>query len=267
MTQPPQRTPTPGGQRSLPERRGRDRRVLAVGLAISVLVHVVALVLISDWLTPAPGPSPRLPDALHVEAPRGMRAIEMRDEGDPTSLERPDEPAPEARTDPAPARQVAAAPEPPPEMEPADVPSAAERLAPRVVDYRLWQPMVLVPREPTIGDVEARIAAAVELLSDSALAEADAAIRARDWTVQDDSGGKWGVSPGKLHLGSVTLPLPIWFPVDPAAIEADAMWYELDQQLERTRILDSFEERVRAIRERREKERAEARARGDNGGV
>ncbi|NIP81429.1 MAG: hypothetical protein GWM90_20320 [Gemmatimonadetes bacterium] len=123
--------------------------------------------------------------------------------------------------------------------------------------------MILIPREPTLDDVEARIAAAVELLSDSALAEAEAAVRARDWTVEDASGGRWGISPGKIHLGKLTLPLPIWFPVDDGG--GASQWYELEAQLDRTRILESFEDRVRAIRERRDRERAERRA-GDNGG-
>ncbi|MFW5947301.1 MAG: hypothetical protein ACOCUW_02305, partial [Gemmatimonadota bacterium] len=112
------------------------------------------------------------------------------------------------------------------------------------------------------SDVEARIGAVVELLGDSALAEADAALRARDWTVEDADGGRWGISPGQLHLGKLTLPLPIWFPVDPERTFEDQRWLELDQQFERARILDSFQERVRAIRERRDRERSEGQDEG-----
>jgi hypothetical protein len=148
---------------------------------------------------------------------------------------------------------------------PADTLTAADRLAPRVVDPRLWEPMVLVPVEPSLEEVEARVAAAVELLSDSALAEAEAALRARDWTVTDEDGGRWGISPGKIHLGKVTLPLPIWFPVDMQDELETRRWYELDRALERTRILDTFQDRVRAIRERRDRERAERRE-AENGG-
>lgn len=201
-----------------------------------------------------------------IEPPRGMRAVELRVESDASaSPAHPERLVPEERPELEPEKRVAVAAPSRADREPADSLSASDRLAPRIVDPRLWQPMILIPREPTLADVEARIAAAVELLSDSALAEADAAMRARDWTVQDGKGGKWGVSPGKLHLGDVTLPLPIWFPVDPEAVAAEAQWYELDQQLERTRILESFEERVRAIRDRRERERAEARKAGNGG--
>lgn len=201
-----------------------------------------------------------------IEPPRGMRAVELRVEPAASApAAHPERPVQEERPELEPEKRVAVAAPPRADREPADSLSASDRLAPRIVDPRLWQPMILIPREPTLADVEARIAAAVELLSDSALAEADAVMRARDWTVQDGKGGKWGVSPGKLHLGNVTLPLPIWFPVDPEALAAEAQWYELDQQLERTRILESFEERVRAIRDRRERERAEARKAGNGG--
>lgn len=267
MTRRPPHSPTPGGRRTLSERRGRDRRALLVGLAVSAVLHLVAIALVSDWLAPEASPPQRVPEAVMVETPPGMRMVDIMLDLDPGTVAPPDVPEPDRRPENEPERRPVVAVETPTTARSADERSAADRLAPRVVDPRLWQPMILIPREPTLGDVEARIAAAVELLSDSALAEADAAIRATDWTVKDDSGGKWGISPGKLHLGSVTLPLPIWFPEDPQALEAQAMWYELDQQLERTRILDSFEERVRAIRERRERERAEAKGKaGDNGG-
>lgn len=263
MTQPPQHTPASAGRRSLGDRRARERRVLILGLAISALLHAAALLVVSRWLEPGPAPTGRRPTALIAEPPPGMRAVELRMEPGPTVPEPPDRPDPEEPVE----RERVALDAAPPSRDtlPADSRTAADRLAPRIVDPRLWQPMILVPREPTLADVEARIAAAVELLSDSALAEADAAMRARDWTVEDGKGGRWGISPGKLHLGELTLPLPIWFPVDPEAAAAEAMWYELDQQLERARILESFEDRVRAIRERRERERAEARKSGNGG--
>lgn len=249
--------------RSASQSRARYSRALRVGLAISAILHLVAVVVVSDWLAP-PEEQPAARQApVLVTPPRGLRAVDLSvvDAGRPVVPERPapaPEPEPE-RSRPAPA----VTPEPDATPVPADQITAADRLAPRVVDPRLWRPMVLMPREPTLEDVEARIAAAVELLSDSALAEAEAALRARDWTVTDAEGRRWGISPGKLHLGSLTLPIPIWFPVDPGA-EADRnAWYELDGQMERARVLESFEDRVRAIRERRERERA---GKADNGG-
>jgi hypothetical protein len=142
--------------------------------------------------------------------------------------------------------------------------TAAERLAPRVVDRRLWRPVVVLPREPTLSDVQDRIELAIEMLSDSALAEAERAMRARDWTVEDASGGRWGISPGALHLGSVTLPLPIFFPADMEQEARNAYWREVEHQMDRAEFLQSFDARVKAIRERRDRERAERRP--DGGG-
>ncbi len=196
-----------------------------------------------------------------AEPPPGMRAVEIAVAPEPEIEEptEPEEPQPEPEEEPEPAPAPVRT-----GRAPADTLTAADRLAPRVVDPRLWEPMVLIPVEPTFEEVEARVGAAIEMMNDSMLAEAEAAMRARDWTVVDDDGGRWGISPGKIHLGKVTLPLPIWLPVDPDAAADQRQWYELDQALERTRILDTFQERVQAIRERRDRERAERR--GENSG-
>ena len=264
MTDRPNR-PRPGlDRRSLPERRARERRVLWVGLAVSVAIHVLALGLVGGWLEPDPTPA-RPAGAVVAEPARGMRAIELATPSEPErppAPEAPDEPEREADTAPP----VVARAEP--GTSPADSVSAADRLAPRVVDPRLWEPMVLLPLELSIEDVEARVGAAIEMMSDSALAEAEAAVRARDWTVEDESGGRWGISPGKIHLGKVTLPLPIWIPLSVEDDLEQQRWYGLDRDLERARILESFEERVKAIRERRDRERTERleAEKGKNGG-
>lgn len=258
MTQTSHTPPAPPGRRSMAERRGRERRILLVGLVLSVVVHAGVIVVVGDWLTPERRTTVPRSTSLIMEPPRGMRAIQMRIEpaSEVPRIAEPDRPRREEAA-PSETERVTMA-DASPDTVRADDRTVADRLAPRIVDPRLWQPMILIPREPTLEDVQSRIAAAVELLSDSALAEAESAMRARDWTVADRNGGKWGISPGKLHLGSITLPLPIWFPEDPQAVAKAAQWYELDQQFERTLILESFEDRVRAIRQRRERERAEA---------
>ncbi|MDX1673460.1 MAG: hypothetical protein R3314_01565 [Longimicrobiales bacterium] len=242
-------------RRPLPERRARERRVLYVGLLVSAAIHLIVLGLAGGWLEPDPEPA-RAPDAIMAEPPAGMRAIEIAAEpaaDRPRPPEEPEEPEREREAEPEAAAEVARA-EP---AGPADTLSAADRLAPRVVDPRLWEPMVILPLEPTLDDVEARVGAAIELMSDSALAAAEAAVRARDWTVEDASGGRWGISPGQIHLGKVSLPLPIWIPLDVEADLDQQRWYGLERDLERARILESFEERVKAIRERRDRERTE----------
>lgn len=239
--------------------------MLWVGLLVSLGLHVVAIGLVGMWLEPD-RPRPPRPEPVLAEPPRGMRAVRLSVVPEaatpvPVEPERPEEP-PEERPEPVVRSVVGAAPD----SLPADTLTAGDRLAVRVVDPRLWRPMILVPREPTLEDVEARVGAALELLSDSALAATEAAIRARDWTVEDASGGRWGISPGQLHLGKLTLPLPLFFGgVDPGAEAASQQWYELDQQYDRVRFLESFEDRVRAIRERRDRERAEQQS-GEGGG-
>ena len=234
-----------------------------MALLISLAVHWLILNAAGAWLDPDPDRAHRRAEPILAEPPRGMRAIQLADP-EPREPVEPEEPEPEEEEPELEPEEPAAVARADVEAAPADTLSAADRLAPRVVDPRLWRPMVLLPREPTIEDVEARVAAAVELLSDSALAAAEAALRARDWTVEDESGGRWGISPGTIHLGQLTLPLPIWLPVDPEVAAANRQWHELDQQLERARILETFQERVKAIRERRDREREEQRA--ENGG-
>ena len=247
-------TQSPGtDRRSLPERRARERRILYAGLLVSAVIHLIGLGLAGGWLEPDPEP-PRAPEAVMAEPPRGMRAIEIAPQPAPDRPSLPAEPDPPVQ-EPAPERPPTVARSEP--AAPADTLSAADRLAPRVIDPRLWEPMVILPLEPTLADVEARVGAAIELLSDSALAEAEAAVRARDWTVEDASGGRWGISPGRIHLGKVSLPLPIWIPLDVEADLDQQRWYGLERDLERARILESFEERVKAIRERRDRERTE----------
>ncbi len=246
-------------------RRGRERRALRVGFIVSVLVHVLAIAWVSDLLTPEPPPAVR-PRSVVVVPPHGMRAVQLAVV----------EPNTEATSIPPRPRPVAPEPEPAPRSAPAppagdvearrpDVQSAADRLAPRVVDPRFYEPMVLVPHAPTLSEVEDRLSAAVEMLNDSALAATDRALRSHDWTVEDKNGGKWGISPGQLHLGKMTLPLPIFILSDDEFDPKASRWIELENQVDRAAVLESFKDRVKAIRERRDKERAERKA-AENGG-
>lgn len=252
-------------RRPLSERRARERRVLRVGLILSLVLHVVALAVIGDWLRSDTRPADTNAGEVVLVPPSGMRAVEISEVAVGPEPVTPVVPEPEDREQRQPERPPAVVAAAPDRAVPADAETAADRLAPRVVDPRLWQPMVLIPREPSFSEVEARVAAAVELLSDSALAEAERAIRARDWTVEDADGGKWGISPGKLHLGKLTLPLPINF-VGPADVAGPSSeWYDLELQVDRAALVESFESRVKAIRERRDRERAE-RQKSKNGG-
>ncbi len=248
------------------QRRGRERRALRVGLVLSIVVHVAAILWVSELLTPRPRSSPRATRVV-VVPPSGMRAVQLSvvqpgREAAPQPEQLPRTVTTPARTQ----RRVPAEPGPEAEARKPDVESAADRLAPRVVDPRFYEPMVLVPHAPTLSEVEARLGAAVEMLNDSALAATDRALRSRDWTVVDKNGGKWGISPGKLHLGKLTLPLPIYLVSDDEFDPKSSRWIELQDQADRAALLDSFRERVKAIRDRRDRERAERKAAETGGG-
>ncbi|MGH7463344.1 MAG: hypothetical protein ACREMA_20235, partial [Longimicrobiales bacterium] len=75
---------------------------------------------------------------------------------------------------------------------------------------------------------------------------------------------RWGVSPGKLHLGGITLPLPLAFNTPPGRRdEVNSQlrnWSEIQAQATRGEIKESFEDRVKEIRKRKDRERAEKNA-------
>jgi hypothetical protein len=257
----PRLRPTRTGRLSTPERRAGERRILLAGLAVSLALHVLLIPMAGRWLDPEVRVVPVPREEQVAEPEQAIRAVRLADGlREPEPVEPVVEPVPAPPPPPAPPREGPERPEPEVERR-----ALAERLAPRVVDPRLWRPMIILPREPTLQDVQDRVAAAIEMLSDSALAEAERAVRAREWTVEDARGGRWGISPGKIHLGSLTLPLPLFFPPDMEAEARNAYWYELDTQLDRAEFLENFEGRVRAIRERRDRERADRRG-NDRGG-
>ena len=88
--------------------------------------------------------------------------------------------------------------------------------------------------------------------------------RLTDWTFTDSNGGRWGVADGKIYLGDVALPLPLSFgtPVGPGNVQARRVWEfeEIERQSQRYLIEQTWKERAEAIRARRDRERAAARA-------
>ncbi len=147
------------------------------------------------------------------------------------------------------------------EAAPAVPLSPAERLRPHMGDVHLWAPVVL-PASPetalNIDDVRARIAAELRALNDSAAAAAAEAARGTNWTVTDKNGNVWGITPGKLHLGKITLPLPFSLPPPSGNVgKRAADWAAIRDQAEREAARENFKDRVKAIRERKQKEHDE----------
>lgn len=140
--------------------------------------------------------------------------------------------------------------------------SFRERLEPGALTPQVW-----VPTSPIHSSLDKESAAAARLsgrldaYNDSVALAAAAAARAVDWTKTDADGGRWGVSPAGLHLGDITIPIPVNFSAGPGKRDEIAGrvrdWNELQSQAERMGGKETFEERVKAIRERKAKERSE----------
>ena len=126
----------------------------------------------------------------------------------------------------------------------------------------------LTPAERA-AEVSARLYAILEAYDDSMAAELARELERLDWTIGEE-GEEWGISPGKIHLGGITLPLPLYFGLDPAKARrregSIAEWNAIQNQAARGLIDELFDERIRAIREQRAREEAERAARKDTTG-
>lgn len=271
------------------DRRRSYGRPLAWGLGISILLHLILALFATRIWFPV---RDHLGGGVQTD-PRGgaaipeMQAYRIRvlDGEAPTSPE--ERPVP-PMVEEAPIRRPA-----PPEEEVAPVDartgggvggeeatppaasprSPAERLRPGVVDPRLWQ-RAEAPPPPEKTDIEVareRVYARLQMLNDSLAADAAAASRATDWTFTDKDGKKWGVSPGKVHLGGVTIPLPFGFspPPDQAREARDRAGKaaEIERQSDRARIRESFDEQVKRTREERDRARSAKRDSTKSGGT
>lgn len=239
--------------------------MLVVGFGVSLLLHVLGILLYPVLL--GPDPAGTRPDPTRAEAtrPEGMVVVQVT--GIPeAALERPIEP--EERP-----RPVAPAPAPPPDAaregdteagpgpaseDSAEELGAADRVRATRADARLLAPL----SEDVVGLSPEQIAQlellwALEELNDSAAAMAAAARRATDWTYTDAEGRRWGFSPGKIHLGGITLPMPSFGPsYDPEAWKG-SIQADLERAAGSSEARLTQEERAKAIRERRDRERRE----------
>lgn len=270
----PSSAPTPAGRYSAgpppPHRRRqrrpeRSRRVLPIALGLSVLFHLVLFVIFR--LVPAFGGSGGAPTAAAVPRapePSGMRIVRVvpTDAVVPEEPEAPETPREQAR--PTPRRPTTAPTRPQPEAatSPEDeFQRAVEALrTPRIGDPRLWGGNAADLRTPT-ERAALRAYARMNDWNDSTALAQERARHATDWTFTDSRGRRWGVSPGKLHLGDITLPLPVGFSPSPYQRELIQKrineWDEIQAQAAREEAREIREERAKAIRERKDAERGE----------
>jgi hypothetical protein len=260
-------TSRPGSSDEATDRVGQERpglgsrRVVWTAFGISALVHLAVIVvypLIFEDLDPV---VPAFFPAETAPPPRGLQVIELVELDPVDEAEEPEEPE-EIEEIEQPAAEA-----PSTELEPVDgievVPyvGLAERLRPYLQDERLWREVPPEFFELTLEQREELIVA--DRLSewlDSVNAGIAAEEALTDWTVTDGDGRRWGVSPGRLHLGDITLPLPINFgtPVgkrdETRALEWQ--WEEVMRQAARADVEMTWRERAEAIRARRDRERA-----------
>lgn len=268
-------TNRPGDRRSEP-RRGRarrrgERRGIVAGLVVSGAAHLLLIVLYPFFTAPFPRgapvgapPPPRAPEPEGIQVVSIVEVVapETEDPADPVEIESPDDPD-----------EAVEAPdfdeEQPVRFEP--YVSAAERLRLGPGDARLWLPPDPSLAAPTMEHVlETRLAIAIRAADDSMAAAVEAAMAATDWTYTDDEGNRWGVSPGRIHLGGITIPLPFGFgpPPDYDGDRAEMAFRiaDINRAAARGAVLQSWKERREAMKKRREELRALRKQREEKAG-
>lgn len=218
------------------ERERVHRRTLATGLLGSVFLHILLLVLAGGVRVDSRPFT--IPPIATVPAPDALVVVEIA----PTLPEAPEdprpEPAPPPEETPPEAEPEPAEPEEEEEEEPAEegdplprppgeilvgVPTAPEgprgqtnasRLRLRFSDARLWfdpqSPRLIGERLVQFARADSAVRAILRDWLDSLQLEDDVRRRARDWTFERD-GKRWGFSEQGIHLGDVTIPIPIGF--------------------------------------------------------
>jgi hypothetical protein len=257
--------PTP---REYAARRHAERRrqggILAVALLASVALHF-ALFRTVSFTVPVQPASTIVPPPRAVDIAPVMQAydlVEVAVDVPPIEvqirerqvLRETDRPALEA-----PAAELPGV-RPPTERIPSA--SVRERLQYRMGTAQdVWRPPPpAAPGELSREErVEARVAARLDEIADSVAAEEAARARALDWTREDADGRRWGVSPGQIHLGDITLPMPFSFAPAPGRREEIAgriqTWNEIQYQAAQTEGREIIQDRARAMRERIDRER------------
>ncbi len=279
MSPPGWRSRSPPG--SLPQSispQHRERRARDTGLIVSALLHLLLVALYpllsSDVEVRGPPDDPTAFSPL-VE---GMEIIEI------VELPETSEPAPEAiaveqqEAAPSPAivevDAATGADETPDEAELEDELTIVQRLQPRMIDPRLWAPVDRLYSDLTDQERALLLLRGMIQSWNDSMAVAEAlSDRATDWTYTDDEGRRWGLSPGRLHLGDFSIPLPFYFQVPPGRRDEFAQRQLIRDDLARgaaTAIIrETWAERARAIRERLEAERTRPDPSGltDDGGL
>lgn len=239
--------------------RHAGRRGIVAGLVVSGLAHILLIVLYPFFTVPHPRDLPVFtplpaPESGAIEVVQIVEVVtpEVEDPDDPVEIETPDD--------------VEVVVEVPDLEEERPVRfqryrSAAERLRLGRGDPRLWirvDPSRIAPTPEHL--LETELAIAIRDSNDSIAAAIEAAMAATDWTRTDDEGKRWGVSPGKIHLGDITIPLPFGFgpPPDYSGDRAEMAFRmaDINRAAGTAAVRRSWKERREAMKKRREELRA-----------
>ena len=257
--------------------RASERRVLTFGFGLSAVLHLLVIVLYSfgpnEW-----GPTE---SALGLESAArpfsGMRVVQVVEIAPEDEESREEEPEPVIELVPEPEAQVQgpervggpAAEGPSEEGDAIGGVRAAEVMRVRSSDHRLWRAALPEIFELTEAErLQLGLAGLLAAWHDSVAIALAAETAFTDWTMTDDQGNRWGVSNGKLHLGSLTLPLPVNFGGNMWQAERASRraWEDADilNNLNSQAARASWGERAKAIRERKDRKRREAEQQPDS---
>lgn len=254
-------------------REAADRRIRLIALGVSVVIHAGLIVAYSfnaqDWSAIFGRVSMEAAAAASMEGTQLVNIVEVeaRDPSRESSLELELDESDEEilPTIISPVVVSGDVPDGPQVILMAPLPAALVFRI-RITDTSLWMVarpdlILLTPEQRMQLELMGRLEAWNDSLRVAIAAEA----ALLDWTKSDGKGGKWGISPGKLHLGSITIPLPFGFGPNPWQAEQIAR-----RQRREDDILDhvqaqvvraSWKERAEAIRRRKDRERERARER------
>lgn len=234
--------------------------VLAAGLLVSAVVHLLVLLLSPIWLRIGEPPGEVALEVDRFERPEIQLVNPVASESAPLEPREapPLERLPLSRSATEPPRPAfvprAGARDAPQEQAPAAAPGApatsSDRLRPGARDPRLWVNPRDISRQPQQSDLQRyqeHLQARIDAVNDSMAVAARENRRTRDWTFKDAQGRTWGIgSGGSINLGDVRIP--------PGIIPMPAPTGD-NQSLERQREIERQREEIRAQEEARERRR------------
>lgn len=273
------------GDRQDPSGRNRWSGPLSIALHVVIVVVLLRVTVIpGDWMDALlrldePAPVERIG---FLQLPRGEPPREAPRRGGDNRPLAP-EPAP-APTPIAPAEVPAALPTAPATVRPPAAEGGTGPLVggggdtqgvrPSFTDPRLWAPTAPVVTAPLSGTLklDSAIAPIFRELADSMRAAAAAGRDPTDWTF-NIGGKRYGMDRQYIRLGPVSIPtaalafLPLNVQGNPTAIDRDRrlgqMRDEIIAQAMRAARDEDFQKAVQALRERKQRERAEAKKTGE----